>query len=205
MGFLSAGASFTRYRIIEEIPETLWAEIADRLRKNAFKDIDHTADERSFGWVCFDDMLDAEWRTAPPQKGEFVTMGLRLDTRRIPPAVFKKHLTLALADEMDRMEQTKGKRYVSRDRKTEIKEQVALKLRARTLPIPAQFDVVWNIQTGVIYLASVQSKLRALFEDMFTMTFDLHLEPMTPYYQALAVLGEERARALEDLEPTEFV
>jgi DNA recombination-dependent growth factor C len=205
VGFLSASASFTRYRIIEEIPDTLWPEIADRLRRNAFKDIDHTADERSFGWVAFDDMLDADWRSAPPQKGEFITMGLRLDTRRIPPAVFKKHLALALADEMERMEQTKGKAYVSRDRKNELKEQTKLRLMARTLPIPAQFDVVWNVTSGVVYLASIQSKLRALFEDMFTMTFDLHLEPMTPYYQALARMGEERASVLDDLEPTVFV
>lgn len=205
MGFLSASSSFTRYRIIEEIPDTLWPEVPDRLKRNSFKDIDHTADERSFGWVCFDDMLDANWNSAPPEKGEFITMGLRLDTRRIPPAVLKKHMTLALGDEMDRMEQTKGKRYVSRDRKTEIKEQTQLRLMARTLPIPAQFDVLWNVQSGVVYLASIQSKLRALFEDMFTMTFDLHLEPMTPYYQALTQLGEERARALEELEPTIFV
>lgn len=205
MGFLSASTSFTRYRIIEEIPDTLWAEIPDRLKRNAFQDIDHTADERSFGWVCFDDMLDADWRTAPPQKGEFMTMGLRLDTRRIPPAVMKKHLTLAVSEEMDRTEEAKGKRYVSRDRKTEIKEQTKLKLNARTLPIPAQFDVVWNIQTNVVYLASITDKLRTLFEDLFVQTFDLHLEPMTPYYQALAYLGEERSRALEELEPTIFV
>lgn len=203
MGFISASTSFTRYRIIEEIPDTLWPELTDRLKKNAFQDIDHTADERSFGWVCFDDMLDPEWVTAPPEKGEFVTFGLRLDTRRISAAVMKKHFTMALNQEMARMEK-EGKKFVSRDRKKELREQTKLKLMARSLPVPAVFDVVWNIRTNVVYLSSSQAKLRSLFEDIFTMTFDLHLEPLTPYYLALSKLDEDQQQALDKLEPTEF-
>ncbi|WP_461210663.1 hypothetical protein [Desulfocurvus sp. DL9XJH121] len=203
MGFLSASTSFTRYRIQGEVPDTLWPEILDRLKRNAFQDIDHTADERSFGWVSFDDMLDPAFRVAPPEKGEFLTFALRLDTRRISAAVLKKHFTLAMNDEMERMEKD-GKKFVSRDRKRELKDQTKLRIMARTLPIPAVFDVVWNTRSGVIYLASVQSKLRSLFEDCFTLTFDLHLEPLTPYYQALQVLGENRQAQLDDYEPAIF-
>lgn len=203
MGFISASTSFTRYRITEEVPESLWPELTDRLKKNAFMDIDHTADERSFGWVCFDDMLDSAWMTAPPEKGEFVTFSLRLDTRRISAAVMKKHFTIMLNQEMEKMEK-EGKKFVSRDRKKELREQTRLKLMARSLPIPAVFDVIWNIRTNVIYLSSTQAKLLSLFEDHFTMTFDLHLEPLTPYYLALSKLGEEEQQKLDKLEPTEF-
>jgi len=204
VGFLSASTSFTRYRIIGEVPETLWPEIPDRLKKNAFQDIDHTSDERSFGWVCFDEMLDSQWHTAPPEKGEFLAFALRLDTRRISAAVMKKHYTIALNDELERVEKD-GKKFVSRDRKRELKDLTKLKLMARSLPIPAVFDVIWNIRTGVIYLASTQPKLRSLFEDQFTLSFDLHLEPMTPYYQAAQILGETRQQQLDDIEPTLFV
>ena len=204
MGFLSASTSFTRYRIIGEVPETLWPEVPDRLKRNAFQDIDHTADERSFGWVCMDDMLDPAWRTAPPEKGEFLAFSLRLDTRRISAAVMKKHYTIALNDETERMEKD-GKKFVSRDRKRELKDQTKLRLMARTFPIPAVFDVIWNVSSNIVYLGSVQSKLRSLFEDQFTLTFDLHLEPLTPYYQALDMLGENRQPMLDDYEPAIFV
>ncbi|MBU1003711.1 MAG: recombination-associated protein RdgC [Proteobacteria bacterium] len=204
MGFLSASTSFTRYRIIGEIPETLWAEIPDRLKKNAFQDIDHTSDERSFGWVCFDEMLDSQWHTAPPEKGEFMAFVLRLDTRRISAAVMKKHYTLALNDELQRVEK-EGKKFVSRDRKREIKDQTKLRLMSRSLPIPAVFDVIWNVRSNVVYLASTQAKLLSLFEDQFTLTFDLHLELQTPYYQALQLLGENRQHQLDDVEATLFV
>ena len=204
MGFLAGAAAFTRYRITEPVPDTLWAEVADRLKKNAFRDIDGTADERSFGWVSFEDMLDPFWREAPPQKGAYVAFALRLDTRRVPPAVYKKHFLLALREE-ERKAQEAGRKFVSRERKKELREQVKLKLMARTLPIPATFEVVWNTQAGVIWLGSTTPKLRSLFEDHFTLSFNLHLEPLTPTRLALDVLGDARARELDNLEPTVFV
>ena len=49
---MSASVGLTRYRIVEEdIPSSLWHEVEDRLKRNAFRDIDASAEERSFGWV----------------------------------------------------------------------------------------------------------------------------------------------------------
>lgn len=203
MGFLAGAAAVTRYRITEPVPDTLWAEAADRLKKHAFREIDDTADERSFGWVSFEDMLDAAWREAPPQKGAYLAFALRLDTRRVPPAVYKKHFLLALRDE-ERKAREAGRKFVSRERKKELREQVKLRLMARTLPIPAVFEAVWNTSAGVVWLGSTTPKLRSLFEDHFTLTFNLHLEPLTPTRLALDVLGEARARELDNLEPAVF-
>ena len=35
-------------------------------------------------------------------------------------------------------------------------------------------------------------------------TFGLHLEPLTPYFQALNILGADRKADLDDFEPTVF-
>ncbi|UZP68861.1 recombination-associated protein RdgC [Desulfovibrio mangrovi] len=203
MGFMNASASFTRYYITEPVPSDLWPQIPDKLKQFAFKEIEDTAEERGWGWVCFDDMLDSFWRTAPPEKGEFITFSLRLDTRRIPSAVLKKHVALELREE-ERKNKEQGKKYVSRERKKEIREQVQLKLRARSFPIPAEFNVVWNIQTGAVYLASTQSKVLELFEEYFSTTFGLDLEPMTPYALAVRLQGEDVMNKLDTLEPTRF-
>ena len=123
MGFTKSSCSFSRYVITEDVPASLWGEILDRLRQFAFRDIDETSEERSWGWVTFEDMLDAEWRDVPPQKGAFMAFALRLDTRRIPPAVLKKHVALALRVEEARNRE-QGKKYISRERKKEVREQV---------------------------------------------------------------------------------
>ena len=203
MGLLSASSGFTRFRIVDEVPDTLWTEIPERLKRFAFKEIENTADERAWGWVCLDDMLDSFWRTAPPEKGGYFAFTLRLDTRRVAPAVFKKHFTIAVRKE-EQVAKEQGRKYLGRERKKEIKEQVMLKLMARSFPIPAVFDAVWNIQEGRIYLCCTGSKVIELFMNHFTDTFDLHIEPLTPFALGLALLGEAAQPKLDELEAAVF-
>lgn len=209
MPILSASLGLTRYRVVEDIPDSLWREAPKLLQDNAFRDIDATVDERSFGWCNIDNMLDLAWADSPPEKGHYLCFTLRLDTRRIPPAVFKKHCMIALTEELAHAK-AEGKAFLSKDRRREIKDQVMLRLRARSLPVPAVFDVVWNMQTGRILFCSTNSKAKALFEDLFEATFGaasfkLTLEPLTPFFLAGDMLGEAAIPRLETLEPTNFV
>jgi hypothetical protein len=72
----------------------------------------------------------------------------------------------------------------------------------RFLPIPAEFEVIWNTAENIIYFASVQQKMLDLFEDIFVRTFELHIVPLSPYELALSRLGD--SRRLDTLEPTAF-
>ena len=201
MSFLNSSTSFTRFRITDSVPPSLWPELPDKLRQFAFQDIDEIPEQRSYGWVSFEDMLDTTFGLAPVEKGEYVTFSMRLDTRRVPPAVTKKHLALAMKKEEALMREM-GKKFVSRERKKELKEQVELKLRMRFLPIPAEFQVIWNTGTNMLYFASTQQKMIDMFQELFIRSFNLHMEPVTPYDLALTILGD--AAKLDTLEPTQF-
>jgi DNA recombination-dependent growth factor C len=203
VGFFSASISFTRYRLATAIPDSEWAEIPGRLKAHAFRDIDTGTDERSFGWTCFEDMLDTSWKGAPPEKGAYLAFGLRLDTRRIAPAVMKKHLTLALeAYKATITEQ--GRKGITKEEKEEIRDQVRLKLMARSLPVPAVFDVVWNTRTGTILLGSTRDKIQEMFEEIFFHTFGVRVLPLVPYLLALQSLPANRGKKLEEIEGTVF-
>jgi len=204
VAILSSSLGLTRYRVVEAIPDPLWAEAHKRLKDNAFRDIDATTDERSFGWCNIDNMLDMDWAESPPEKGHYLCFALRLDTRRIPPAVFKKHCMIALAAELEQAK-AEGKAFISKDRRREIREQVMLRLRARSLPVPAVFDAVWSMRTGRVLFCSTNAKAKALFEDHFNLTFGLNLEPLTPFFLAMDILGEAATQRLETLEPSSFV
>jgi DNA recombination-dependent growth factor C len=204
VSILSASLGLTRYRIIEEVPDSILQEVPEKLSQSSFIDIDDTAEERSFGWTNIDDFLDVNWVQSPPEKAEFFAFSMRLETRRVQPAVLKKHYQIALNAELARNKE-QGKNFVSRDRKRELKEQVTLRLRARSLPVPAVFDVVWTPSVNRVYLDTTNAKARALFEDLFTATFDLHLEQMGPFFMAMEELGEDSVEKLENLDPTIFV
>ncbi len=204
MGLLGTSCSFTRFRIADSVPQELWMNIPAKLKQFAFQDIDDIPEERAWGWTSFEDMLDTQWRSALPEKGAYLAFALRLDTRRIPPAVLKKHVMIALREEEARIKE-QGKKFIARDRKTELRDQVKLRLLGRFLPIPALFDVVWATDSNIVYLASTQSKLIELFMNHFTLTFDLHLEPLTPYALAATLMDEASLSRLDNLEPTSFV
>lgn len=203
MGFLNAACGFTRFRIVDPVPSDLWTRIPEKLKQFAFRDIDDSPTERAHGWTCFDDMLDMEWHAAPPEKGAYLLFSLRLDTRRIPAGVVKKHLALALRGEKERNAQ-QGRTFISRERKKELKEQTMLRLRQRFLPVPAEFNVAWATRTNAVWFASTQNKMIDMFTEYFTQTFNLHLERMTPYQLALSLLDESAAARLDNLEPTRF-
>ena len=203
MGFANSACSFTRFRILDPVPAGLWPQIPDKLKQFAFRDIDDIPEMQSQGWVCFEDMLDSEWVTAPPQKGAYLVFSLRLDMRRIPAGVVKKHLAVALRDEKNRMHE-QGKTFVSRERKKELKEQVMLRLRMRFLPIPSEFNVLWATDKNEIWFASTQNKMIDLFMEEFLKTFELHLEQLTPYTLAASMLDEESLIRLDQLEATQF-
>ncbi len=199
MGILSSSVSLTRYRVVQDIADDFWSEIPDLLKNHKFKDIDQSADERSFGWTSFDDMLDTAWSSGSPQKGHYLVFALRLDTRRIPPAVMKKHYRLALDQAKQELE-ARGQKFISRDQKKEIKENVRLRLFARMLPVPAVFDVIWDTADNIVYLGSTSAKVRELFQDHFTSTFELHLEPRTFYFQAAGDMDMQQKKDLDDME-----
>ena len=199
----SSSISFTRFRIIDPIPSELWTQIPDKLRQFAFRDIDDLPEMQAYGWVCFEDMLDTEWRTAPPQKGNYVTFSLRLDTRRIPPAIIKKQLSLALKAEKEKM-QAQGKKFISRERKKDLKEQVLLRLRQRFLPVPAEFHVVWEPDLNAVWFASTQGKMIDLFIELFITSFGLHLEQIEPYSLAEGLLDDVEMGKLDRCEATQF-
>lgn len=179
-------------------------EIPAKLRQFVSQDINDIAEERGWGWTSFEDMLDMQRRSVPPERGAYLAFTLRLDTCRIPPAVLKKYVTIILREEEGRIKEQE-ERFVVWDRKDELRDQVKLCLMGRFLPIPVVLDVAWATNTNIIYLASTQTKFTGLFTNHFILTSDLHLEPMMPYALAASMPDEKILVRLDDLEPASFV
>lgn len=202
MGFEASTCSLTRFRVVDAVPAALWTSIEDRLKQHAFLDIDDMPEMSASGWVAFEDMRDTAWLLSP-NKGPYILFSLRRDTRRIPAALIRKNMADALDKEKQERKERGLNAFVSNERRKELREQVLLRLRARFLPVPAYFNVLWNKEDNEVWLASTSAGIIDAFMDLFRRTFDVLLEPITPHTLALAMRPKEE-KAIATVAPTSF-
>ena len=169
----------TKLRIVSDAPNRLAQMCVDahaRLRAFRFQSIDDSAEERSFGWCAWNDITDTELKESVPEiGGTYLAFALRIDLRKIAPALLKKEYAVALKVEEARNREN-GKKFINRERKAEIKEQVKLRLMARALPVPKSIGVVWDTVGDTVYFLSTNDKEVALFCELFTKTFSIDLQ-----------------------------
>ena len=198
MGLLSGSASFVRFVVEGEMPDRFWDFVADRVAANSFQDIDDSLDEYSIGWVSVANMFDAEFAYSSYAAGDYVVLTMRVDERKVSPAVLKK----CVMKEEERIRQEKQLPRLSRAVRLEIKERVRAELVRKSVPVPATYDLCWNLSDNTLLFFSTSKKAMALLEELFSDTFDMTLVPQIPWFSAIRALdGEDAEQRLEELRP----
>jgi hypothetical protein len=197
MGLLSGSASFTRFTVEGEVPENFWDFVAQRVTEHSFQDIDDTIDEYSVGWVSVADMFDSEFAFSSYAAGDYVVLSMRVDERKVSPAVLRKFT----AKEESRLKQEQGVRRLSRSVRLEIKERIRAEMVRKSPPIPAVYDLCWNLSNNTLLFFSNSRKALALLEDLFRETFELSLIMQIPWNNALQLTDPATAEKLADLQP----
>ena len=201
MGFIKGTASFVRFSVEGELPENIWDFIADRVVAFSFKDIDETYDEDSLGWVSVLNMFDTEFDYASYAAGNYVTLSMRLDERKISSTIVKKFVQ----KEEERIKKEKQIAKISRSMRVEIKERIENELMRKALPMPAVFDLCWNLENSTVLFFSTNKKAQALLEDLFKDSFGLTLIQQIPYLCGEHLLDEDDVEKLARITPDIFV
>lgn len=201
MGLLSASATFVRYQVLGDLPQNFWDQVAEKVSRFAFKDIDETYDEFSVGWVSVMNMFDAEFAYASYGVADYVCLTMRVDERKVSPKVLKK---FCLKEE-ERLKHQRQIPKLNRHQKLEIKENMQLMLMKKAVPVPATYDLVWNLSDGSLLFFSTNQKAQELLENFFKETFDLHLMLQVPYNLAASMLDAEGQQALADITPAVLI
>ena len=201
MGFLNGSASFVRFSVEGELPENFWDFVAERIMAFSFKDIDDTYDEFSVGWVSVQNMFDSDFKFASYASGDYVTLTLRIDERKVAPAILKKFTQ----KEEERIKKEKQIPKIGRAVKIEIRERIQNELMKKAVPIPAIYDLCWNLSDSTLLFFSTNKKAHALLEDLFKETFGMLVVQQIPYYMAERLLDDDGAQRLAALTPDIFV
>lgn len=197
MGLLTSSASFVRFSVEGELPTDFWNFVAERLSKHAFRDIDDNYDERSIGWVSSLNMFDSEFVYSSYVAGDYAVFSLRIDERKVPAAALKKFTM----KEEERIKRERQIPRLSREHRKDIKDSVRLSLLKRALPIPAVYDLAWNLTNNTVLFFSTSQKAIGELEEFFKESFDLHLLMQIPYITAGHLLEPEMADRLAYISP----
>jgi hypothetical protein len=201
MGLIKGSASFVRFSIEGNLPENTWDFIAERVSLFSFKDIDDSIDESSLGWVSIFNMFDSEFRYGSYASGNFVTLSLRFDERRVSPAILKKFIQ----KEEERIKREKQIPKISRTLQVEIKERIRSELIHKAMPLPSVFDLSWNLPDSTLLFFTTNQKAHTLLEDHFKKTFGLTLIQQVPYNTAENLLDTDEIKRLSSLTSDVFI
>ena len=198
MGLLAGTLSFVRYRVEGPEPDPFWETVDQRIRAFSFREMESGTEEKAMGWVGLHHMLDTEFAYANYAAGDYLTFSFRVDRKTVPGALLKKYL---LAEER-RIASTSGRSRISRQERGEVRERVRSQLLAKSLPVPAVYDVCWCISRRWLLFTGVSAKIREDFEKYFNNCFELDLVPSFPW--DAATMPAEAADRLLALGPELF-
>lgn len=201
MGLLSRSASFVRYAVEGDLPENFWDFAAERIALHSFRDIDDSYEEQSIGWVSVLNMFDSEFAYASYAAGDNIILSLRIDERKVSTKVINK---FCLKEE-EHIKKARQIPKLSRAQRLEIKENVKLMLTKKAVPVPAVYDLCWNLAEGTMLFFSTSQKAQEILEEFFKETFGLNIILQVPYLAAEHLLSAEDQERLADISPAIFV
>lgn len=191
-----------RFRVDGELPSSPLEFIAQKVSSYSFRDIDESFDEFSIGWVSIANMFDSAFSYSSHICGDFVILTLRIDERKVSSAVLKK----MTQKEEERIKMEKQIPRVGRAMKVEIRERIKAELMRKSIPIPAVYDLCWNLSDSTLLFFSTNKKAQAVLEDYFKECFGLRLQQQIPYNTAEQLLsGSELSERLAIITPTLFI
>ncbi len=178
MGLISGSGSFTRYLTNSALPENFMEGLSEKIARYSFRNLDEKSiDERSVGWVNVMDMFDNRFAGLEFLKEPYITMSLRVDERKIPATALKQYCLEA----EERIKKDENLEYLPKNRRSDIKDGVRLRLLKRAIPVSRCHDMIWNYSTGLIIFGSTTNRLCDKFVEFFLQTFDIQLQVICPY------------------------
>ena len=202
MGILSSSISLVRYKVTDTITGSIMETVAAGLKKNVIQDIDGSALEKTVGWTSFDSPYNPDFEGSSFVIGTYFVFSLRIDKKNIPSKIIKKYFNKEMAKQL-----ADGKRrYLSRNEKRVLKEQVFNMLCLRVPATPNIYDVIWDYEKSRLWFFSNLKSANEDFETIFSKSFKLSLVRLLPYTMAYQMPGLSDAERdiFVNLSPAEF-
>ncbi len=192
MGILSSSVSITRYKVEGKLKAPVTQTVEESLKQYAIPEIDGVASDKTVGWTSLENPYQPDFNGASFVFGTIFVFTLRIDKKTIPSKIIQKNYTI----EQNRILKKTGRRYLARDEKKMLKDQVINALSLRIPATPHLYDVVWNYDESTVWFLSNLKAANEALETLFLKTFKCVLVRLFPY--TLADLESNLSEANRD-------
>ena len=196
MGILNNTVSICQFQVHGAFPATDLADwVGAGLTQNGFRSIEQTSEELSTGWVQLDDYQESGFEGLHTfQHDHYFAFSLRRDQRKLPTALVKPYFVKAEQEWLTANPQFKR---VPKQQREDLRDAVRGSLFAKSLPVPAIYDAVWDTRSNLITFSSLGTVVVDLFVEQFKKSFDgLRLVPLHPMARAGQVIDDALQSAL---------
>jgi hypothetical protein len=197
MGILNNTVSICQFQVLGTPPvQDVVNWVGENLTEHGFRSIEQTSEELSIGWTQLEDPQQSGFYGVQTYEHDhYLAFSLRRDQRKLPATLFKAYKTKA---EEEFLAANPGLNRVPKQKREDLRDAVRGALFAKTLPVPAVYDVVWDTRSNLVTFTSLGSKTVELFIDQFKKSFDgLRLVPVHPFARAAQVVDDTLADRLE--------
>ena len=202
LGAFRGSITYTRFHVRGELPADFRDRFVEAIQLRAFRELDPGEDvEFREGWCSIEHPFDVDLTPEKVFFNGYLNLGFRVDTWRIPGALFKA----SIRDAERQFLAAHGTEKLSRAQKKDLEAVVVSALRRKVVPAMKVVDLSWNLDEGVVRFFQQSPKQHELMTDLFEKTFAIDLVA-DGAYMAAEHRGVDAATldALPTLDPTCF-
>lgn len=177
MPFLAGALSARRYMVTDTVPTDIQQTATLALRRYSFRPIDDARGEKeSTGWVNPRHVLDDTFSFEDVFVTPYMYLGIRRDRKSFSPVLFRarRELRYGVVKKEKKIEK------LSRQHRMALDEELTIEMLKETSPASTFSELVWDMNTNVVYMGATSNALCERIQEMFEATFDLKLRPLFP-------------------------
>jgi len=169
-------------------PETFDRTATMALKRYAWRPIDSDRGEsESFGWINPRKPLERELLWEDVTDGNLVFLAVRRDRKSFSKVLFKARRE----DLHERTRKEKGLARLTRQHRLALDEELRIRMLKEVTPSSTFTELVWDRNTGEVFLHATGKALCERIADMFMVTFDLKLAALFPALTGYAMMAEQ--------------
>ena len=198
MSMLQGTVSLKRFLVLGPVPDE--KELQAGLAQDQFRHFQDGMEEERMGWCDWRNPLitppDEDWVS----QERFAVFGLRIDTRRVPPALLKAHVDLRLQS----LQKEKDLAFIGKEARISLADDVKIELLRKVLPSPKVVEVAWDLKNGILWTTASSSKAQGALASLFIKSFGCEIHPLAPLVLAGRLSPHLSVEGLMGLDPLDL-